>query len=312
MDRRRFLVLAGASLGGLAGRPLRPASESASAITGPLDLETIDLRLDGTGSSTGRALVFTPRSGASAGASGTEREPPRLPLLLLLHGLGETTSPELGIHAWSERYGLLEAYRRLRNPPVERTVAGTRYLSRDRATAIDRSLATQPFEPMVIVCPYMPRLRRGAGPGPIDAYADWIETTLLPAVRARTRATASARGMALAGCSLGGFVGLEMLLLKPKLFGSLAGVQSAIQTAAAARYAMELKRAPEPEGGRRILIETSTKDPYRHANQAFSAELRRLGVPHDFLEPPGPHTQPWLRDVGTLEMLLWADRALSL
>jgi len=36
-----------------------------------------------------------------------------LPLLVLLHGLGETDDESRGIHAWANLYGLLDAYERL-------------------------------------------------------------------------------------------------------------------------------------------------------------------------------------------------------
>jgi hypothetical protein len=54
-----------------------------------------------------RCLLVTPRA-----PSGTER------LLVLCHGLGQTSVEETGIRAWVDRYGLASAYRRLRTPPV--------------------------------------------------------------------------------------------------------------------------------------------------------------------------------------------------
>jgi len=41
-----------------------------------------------------------------------------------------------------------------------------------------------------------------------------------------------------------------------------------------------------------------------------SIETRLLTVARDLLVLPGWHDQPWLREAGTLEMLLWHDRAL--
>ena len=52
-----------------------------------------------------------------------------LPLVVLLHGLGETGSETLSIRAWYDRYGLPEAYARLLSPPVLRTLPRERYLS---------------------------------------------------------------------------------------------------------------------------------------------------------------------------------------
>jgi len=43
---------------------------------------------------------------------------------------------------------------------------------------------------------------------------------------------------------------------------------------------------------------------------ALSRALHERGITHDLAVLPGPHDQPWLRETGTLEMLLWQDRAL--
>ena len=39
--------------------------------------------------------------------------------------------------------------------------------------------------------------------------------------------------------------------------------------------------------------------------------LGELGVDSELVVIPGPHNQPWLREIGTLEMLLWHDRHLG-
>jgi hypothetical protein len=64
-------------------------------------------------------------------------------------------------------------------------------------------------------------------------------------------------------------------------------------------------------GPRPIRLGTSGADPYKAANQAMSKKLTELGVPNELSVPPGPHNQPWLKEVGTLDMLLWHDRKLG-
>jgi hypothetical protein len=41
-----------------------------------------------------------------------------VPLLVALHGLGETHDQQLGARAWVDRYGLASCYERLVSPPV--------------------------------------------------------------------------------------------------------------------------------------------------------------------------------------------------
>src|SRR5688572_29689547 len=92
---------------GAAGWPDRAAWAAGSE-----DLELRDLKVEGDRTLGRRFVLLVPR----------HRAPDRrLPLLVLLHGLGETHDERLGAHAWVVRYGLLEAYARLRRPPVART-----------------------------------------------------------------------------------------------------------------------------------------------------------------------------------------------
>src|SRR3954452_13655182 len=79
-----------------------------------------------------------------------------LPLLVLFHGLGETGSESLGIRAWYDRYGLPEAYARLREPRVERTLPRERYLTDARLLELNQELSSQPFADVALVCPFTP------------------------------------------------------------------------------------------------------------------------------------------------------------
>ena len=102
LSRRSFLAAAAASVvAGSAPRALARTPESE-------ELQQHDLRLDGDPKLARRALVLVPRHVPPAA---------KLPLLVLLHGLGETGNELLGIHAWGDRYGLVRCYERLRRPP---------------------------------------------------------------------------------------------------------------------------------------------------------------------------------------------------
>jgi enterochelin esterase-like enzyme len=199
----------------------------------------------------------------------------RVPLLVLLHGLGETGDERTGAWAWFERYGL-----------------GTSY---------DRLLASRSLRGLALVCPYMPDLPI-ADPRAFDAYTRWLVETVVP--RARQEAPAVvASSTYLAGCSLGGHFSLEFLLRRPDAFGAWGGVQTAIGEAGGRRYGQKLAQA----GTREILVETSTGDPFRAGNEALSRTLGDAGVRHTFIELPGPHDQQWLRSSGTERMLAWFD-----
>lgn len=294
MWRRRDVLLGlGASL--LAG-PVRGATPASP------HLVQHDLKLDGDRQLARRSLLLVPRD-----------IPPgtKLPLLVLLHGLGETGNELLGIHAWGERYGLVSSHERLLQAPVERTLAKQRYLTDETRERLNASLKRRPFEPVVLACPVTPNPYRLEGSKTLDKYADWLENTLIPAAREKAPILESSRAIGLDGCSLGGYVSMEVFLRKPQLFGTFGGIQAAFGAPQGLLYAEKLALALRRVGPRPIHVSTSTQDPYRKANEALSQRLHQLRVPHVLSVLPGPHNQPWLREIGALELLLWHSRQLE-
>jgi enterochelin esterase-like enzyme len=132
--------------------------------------------------------------------------------------------------------------------------------------------------------------------------------TLLPAARRAAPARDDAESTAIDGVSLGGYVALELFLRNPEVFGALGGVQAAMSEASAVAHAERLHEAVARSGPRAIHIESSIWDPSMTAHVAMSRRLHELGVPHDFDVLPGGHDQVFLREIGTLEMLLWHER----
>jgi poly(3-hydroxybutyrate) depolymerase len=202
----------------------------------------------------------------------------RVPLLVLLHGLGETGDERMGAWAWFERYGLGTSYDRLRASPS--------------------------FRGLVLACPYMPNLPAG-DPSAVDSYARWVALTVVARARKEAPAIDTMRATYLAGCSLGGSFSLEVLLRQPETFNAWGGVQTAMGPGAAARYAERLSATMARVGPRDLLIETSRGDPFRAGNEALARALTSAAIPHTFVELPGPHDQPWLRQRGTAAMLEW-------
>ncbi|HEY5373589.1 MAG TPA: alpha/beta hydrolase-fold protein [Polyangiaceae bacterium] len=234
-----------------------------------------------------------------------------LPLLVLFHGLGETSSEALGIRAWYDRYGLPEAYARLNAPPVVRTLPKQRYLSDERLLEINRELALSPFPDVALVCPFTPNVLGKDPSSPVlDRYGEYIEHALLPAVRAATPTLAGAAHLGVDGVSLGGYVALEVFSRKPELFGVLGSMQGAFGPSLADVYARRIAEASAKFGPRRVHVTTSSFDPFRDAAQRLAQRLRERGVESTFTLAEGPHDQTFLREAGTLELLLFQARAL--
>ncbi|MCL2822875.1 MAG: hypothetical protein FWD57_02690 [Polyangiaceae bacterium] len=268
-------------------------------------LELIDIRVPGSARLGRRANVYVPKTSNADGSS-------QFPMLVLLHGLGETGSERDGVFAWANRYGLLTSYRRLQRPPVSTGVTSTRYLKADRADEIDRQLASHPFKGFVLVCPYTPNVFSMPTNQAIDDYSAWIVDVLIPEVRSRTPTRDDVRWTGIDGVSLGGFVSYRVFQRRPEAFFTCGGVQAAIGKAAAPEHAQRFDDVIKRVGPRRLHIETSTQDPYHDANVALSRMLTSRGVEHQLRVAPGPHNQPWLIEVGALEMLLWHDRQLAI
>ncbi len=207
----------------------------------------------------------------------------RVPLLVLLHGLGETGDERAGAWAWFERYGLGSSYDRLRASPA--------------------------FRGLAFACPYMPNLALGVPrePRALDAYASWIALTVLPRARAEAPVLEARDATYLGGCSLGGHVSLEVLLRRFDTFGAWGGVQTAIADGAVRRYAERIEEAIARGGPRDLFLETSSADPFRSASEGLARALTRSGVPNTLVELPGAHDQRWLRQSGTARMLQWFD-----
>ncbi len=145
----------------------------------------------------------------------------------------------------------------------------------------------------------------------LDRYAAWLSEVLLPAVGQRVPIADGSRVVGLDGCSLGGHVALEVFLRRPDMWRTIGSVQGAFGIAQARGYAERLRDAFGRVGTRPVHLETSSGDPYRASNQALSRRLTELGVAHELRMAPGPHDQPWLREVGSIEMLSWHERELG-
>jgi enterochelin esterase-like enzyme len=249
-----------------------------------------------------RALVLYPTGGAPGQT---------YPGLLLFHGRGETTSEQIGIHAWRSRYGLERSVERLRRPPLELDPDERQFMGADQLARLNATLLEKPFSGLVVICPYTPNARRNRKPERVlERYSEWVEHTLLPAAQSHAPLDAT-RGIGVDGCSLGGYMAAEVFVRKPHLFRTFGVVQPAVGENRVARYAGHLARAQAQHGLRAIHLQTSTRDPYRKAVKALARHLERQGARFTLEVLPGPHDQRWLRASGTLAMLAWHDYILG-
>ena len=283
----------------------KPINADVLASRAPPDFRVLDLSLDGDKRLATRVAIFIPNHLA---------KDEKVPLLVALHGLGETWDQGVGAFAWVERYGLGNAYARLRRLPVQRTSRQTSLLPDVRLAELNTSLAAQPFRGLAIACPYTPNVAKQPDPAAaLDAYAAWIADVVIPRARREAPVFADAAHTSLDGVSLGGYLGIEVFCRRPDAFGALGCVQSAMSPLKVPVYAERIAaiHAAAIKAGRpapTFHIETTSSDPMHELNRDFSNELTRRGVANDFVVLSGQHDQTFLRESGSMEMLLWHDR----
>jgi len=229
----------------------------------------------------------------------------RLPVLVALHGLGETTDSITGANAWPKSYALTRAYERLLAPPLEpEDFQGL--VTSERLTEINDELRARELGGVIVVCPYMSRDIGGALP--IELYAEWLGQRLLPRVRSELPALDQTRATGIDGVSLGGWSAIRIAMARPDLFGVVGALQPAILDPQMIDWATQL--LSQKLGARPFRFVTSTEDLYRFTLTELDKRLTAKNIPHEFAMTPGPHDYPWNKGPGSIEMLLWHDRTL--
>ncbi len=310
MKRRLFLVTT-ASLAAVACRkkkadplkegdvPLDPnGAPQAPLGDDPRDaLDVLDWELPNEHGGDKRCTVLVPK-GMPAGT--------KLPLLVALHGMGETVSKEKGSRGWIDSYALDRALFRLRRPPL----SGADFeglVKPERLGAINVALAKRRFGGVIVACPYLPAaIGRDI---PYDLYGRWLGERLLPKLRAELPILDGAASTGIDGVSLGGITALRIGLARPDLFGVVGALQPAVSDGDMARGLADT--IAEKLAGRPLRIVTSTEDAYREALETLHAELEARAIPHEFFIAEGPHDYVWNKGPGSIEMLLFHDRALK-
>jgi iron(III)-salmochelin esterase len=235
----------------------------------------------------------------------------RFPVLVALHGRGESLKgSRRGARGWLDDYDLERAMARLLDPPLKkRDFQG--YVSAQRLRRINRELAANPYAGMIVVCPFLPDvLRRDSAFENVEPLARFIVDVLLPRVYEKTPALGTAAATGIDGVSLGGRAALLVGLSRAESFGAVGALQAAIDGSEITRFAElgALAMAKNPKLELRLL--TSDKDHFLGVNQRLSAALTERKVEHRYLRVMGTHSYRFNRGPGSLEMLLFHDRAL--
>lgn len=284
----------GSAPGGVNGAPGEAGSGAAGAIAPPW--QALSFEPSAVYPEPERALVSAP-SGAEA-----------LPVVVALHGRGETRSLDIGARGFRDFYGVDRVDGRLRAPPITREdLLG--FTNAARLAQINASLAAEPYRGVVLVCPFAPDLR-DRSPSGAEPFGRFVTGVLLPKAREAAGARAAAERTGIDGVSMGGRLALWIGFRFPEMFGAVGAMQPALRVEEADRVAALAAEARAKNPKLRIRLLSSEEDPFLAAVRAASAKMREAGVEHDLVVVPGPHNYEWNKGPGCAEMLLWQERAL--
>jgi iron(III)-salmochelin esterase len=264
----------------------------------PPELEVLDWMFPTEFGGEKRAVILKPKL-IPAGT--------KLPVLIALHGFGETIDVKTGAYGWLKSYALDRSYRALASAPMDEADF-EKLVSPERLASLNGELAKRPFGGLIVACPYMPK-EIGSEMVPMEMYASWIGKRLLPRIHASLPALTGAASTGIDGVSLGGWAALRIGLLRSDLFGAVGTLQAAIIDNAQIDWAMALVAASLR--GRPLRVVTSTEDVYRDTLTKFDARLSAKSIAHDFVLTQGPHDYVWNKGPGGIEMLYWHDRTLT-
>jgi len=249
----------------------------------------------------GRAVVVVPAWGAPD---------TRFPVVVALHGRGEALkAPVEGAFGWPRDYALVRAIDRLRAPPL-RDADYEGLADPARMAEANASLAARPFGGVVVACPWLPDFHPAASVD-IGAYSRFLLDVLLPRVRRETPALPGAESTGIDGVSLGGVIALRVGLAYPEAFGAVGALQPAFAEPQPAKWTALARSARERRPALKLRLLTSHEDYFRGPIVSVSQAWRSGGIPHDFADVPGPHDYVFNRGPGSIELLLWHDRALA-
>jgi len=232
----------------------------------------------------------------------------RFPLLVALHGLGETLrGVERGAWGWPRDYELGASDRALRLAPL-RAEAFFGFVTTARLAALNRDLARRAYRGLVVLAPFTPDVRDDLGGAAHASFERWVLDVLVPRARRELPVLPSREATGIDGVSLGGLHALWTGLAHPETFGAVGALQPAVrdrQEPVLARFSASPTRPAQ-----RIRIVTSTADSLRADVETLDTAMSSRGIAHEFRRVEGPHDYVFNRGAGGVEMLLFHDRAL--
>jgi iron(III)-salmochelin esterase len=231
----------------------------------------------------------------------------RYPLVIAFGGAGECARPPReGALAWMHYYKTDEAVRALdRNRLDARDFRGL--VSVAHLKAFNRRLKQQPYEGLILACPYSPPLPF-AGGRELPEYEAYIIDELILALKKRYRVDPGRIGVD--GVSMGGARSMYYGFKYPEIFASIGSLQGAFGSFLET-YADLVHAKRHTLKKRSIQLVTSDRDPLAPSVEKLHRLLLQNGITHRYQVLTGPHDYIFNQGPGSIAILMFHNEALT-
>ena len=230
----------------------------------------------------------------------------KYPLVIAFGGAGECSRPpKQGALAWIDYYKTDEAVRALANNhliPADLRGLATKHELQN----INNQLLENPYQGLILVCPYSPPLKIGNGLEN-ENYEMYLIQELIPALKLNYRVNENQIGVD--GVSMGGARSMYYGFKYPGVFRSVGSIQAAVGPFMDV-YEELMKKNQDVLKLRSIQLVTSNKDPMQNSVYKMHNLLRQYGIPHKSFLLTGPHDYIFNQGPGAIALLMFHDLSL--
>lgn len=232
----------------------------------------------------------------------------RYPAVLAFAGLGESVrGNRAGAWGWVEKYGVVPAMSALARGQL--TADDLQGLATPQEIKeYNEALRAQPWRGVVLVCPWPPNVLKDRSPSR-PGYERFLMDELLPYAEQHLRLRGGPEGWGVDGISLGGLLSTHIGLTYPDRFAAIASQQGSVGSAPAHLDRLLVQHRDLLQR-KALNLATSDHDPFLESVTRLHRRLDALQLPHRFTVLPGHHDKRFVRGPGSLELLLFQDRAL--
>ncbi len=231
------------------------------------------------------------------------------PAVLSFAGLGESVrGNKAGAWGWVEKYGVVPAMAALHRGDDLRSEDFQGLVTGQELEGYNKVLRENPYQGVILVCPYPPNVLKGAVHRP--DYERYLFEELLPYTQKHLRVPKTPEGWGVDGISLGGLLSTYIGFKYPEYFGAIGSQQGSVGSRAVLLDRLR-KDKIDILRTRKLNVATSDKDGFKGSITQFSARLARAGLEHRFTVLKGRHNKRFVKGPGSMELLLFHDRALN-